>query len=146
MVCHLSSHLFAGVLAGEGPSQDSPQFTPVMQQAAQQTGWHRVVADAAYDGEHNHRLCREQLGIKHTLIPLNRRNSGRRWPKTRYRRQMKRRFSQTRYHQRWQIESAISRHRRRLGSAVKARALDAQQREGYLRVLTHNLMILRFGA
>lgn len=67
LVCHLSSHL-------------RPKLSvkmEVMQQAAQQIGWHQVLADAAYDGEHNHLPCREPVG-PFTLIPLNRCNSGRR--------------------------------------------------------------------
>ncbi|MCI0755760.1 transposase, partial [Teichococcus vastitatis] len=47
------------------------------------------------------------------------------------------------YHQRWHIESGFSQHKRRLGSALRARGHQAQQRELILRVLTHNLMILR---
>jgi hypothetical protein len=37
----------------------------------------------------------------------------------------------------------FSRHKRRLGSALTARRPRAQRRETLLRVLTHNLMILR---
>ncbi|MFZ6765167.1 transposase [Pseudoroseomonas sp. WGS1072] len=47
------------------------------------------------------------------------------------------------YHQRWHIESGLSQHKRRLGSALRARGHQAQRRELILRVLTHNLMILR---
>jgi hypothetical protein len=51
-----------------------------------------VLADAGYDAEHNHRLCREELGVSRSVIALNRRNTGRRWPKTLYRRALRRRF------------------------------------------------------
>jgi hypothetical protein len=44
-----------------GPSQDSPQFTPAMKQAAELIDFDRVLADAGYDAEHNHVLCRETL-------------------------------------------------------------------------------------
>ena len=114
-----------------------------MHQATQQITWTGLLADAGYDAEHNHRLCRETLGIPTTLIALNKRATRRQWPKTTYRRQMKRNFSKARYHQRWHIESAIARHKRRLGCVIQARSLKAQLREGYLRVITHNLMILK---
>lgn len=115
------THLIAGGWVSWGPSQDSPQFGPVMRQAARLVRWDRVLADTAYDGERNHRLCREQLGIRSTVIPLNRRN-GRRWPQTRYRRQMKQRFFKRVYRRRWHVESLISRHKRLLGgSALKSR-------------------------
>lgn len=100
------------------------------------------MADAAYDSEANHRLCRQQLRVKTTAIPLNRRGRGRKWPKTRYRRQMKTRFPKRKYRQRWQVESAISRHKRLLDSALRGRSDGSRERECYLRVLTHNVMLL----
>jgi transposase len=113
-----------------------------MAQASLRVRWDRVLADAAFDSEANHRLCREELGVRSTVIPLNRRNRGRKWPKTKYRRQMKRRFFKRKYGQRWQAESAFPRHKRRLGSALSARSEPARERECFLRVLTHNLMLL----
>jgi transposase len=109
-----------------------------------------LLGDAAYDAEHNHALCRDRLGVRSTVFPLNRRNTGRRRPKTEYRRQMVRRFRRTPrgsrhrrvYGQRWQIESGFSRHKRLLGTALRARAWANQKLEVYLRVVTHNLMLL----
>jgi transposase len=145
-----ATHFLAGATVATGPSNDSPQFTPVMAQASLAVTWDRVLADAAFDSEAHHRYCREGLGVRSTVIPLNRRNRGRTWPKTAYRRQMVKRFrkkprgSRHRrvYGQRWQAESAFSRHKRRLGSALGARSDEAREREGRLRVLTHNLMLL----
>jgi len=143
VVCHTRSHLLAAAEATRGPSQDSPQFLPALRQAGQLLRWHRLLADAGYDAEHNHVLCREQLGMRRTVIALNPRGTGRRWPTTRYRRQMKAPQARRGYGQRWQVESAISRNKRLLGSALRARNNAAQARECVLRVLTHNLMILR---
>jgi transposase len=78
-----------------------------------------------------------------TVINLNPRNTGRRWPKSPYRREMRQAFPKALYHQRWHDESGFSRHKRRLGSAITARQTASQQRETVLRVLTHNLMLLR---
>jgi hypothetical protein len=142
LVCHIRTHLFAAAVTSDGPSQDSPQFPQAMLQAAFCARWHRLLADAAYDGEHNHRLCREALGIRSTIIALNRRNTGRRWPKSPYRREMKSRSVKEMMGRRWHIESAISQHKRRLGSALRARTKPSQERECRLRVLTHNLMLL----
>ena len=114
-----------------------------MHQATTQLVCPGLLADAGYDAEHNHRLCRETLGIPTTLIALNKRGTGRKWPQTTYRRQMKQHFAKARYQQRWQIESAIAQHKRRLGGVVQARSLNAQIREDYLRVSTHNLMMLK---
>jgi hypothetical protein len=139
---HTGTHLIVGAFACRGPCQDSPQFAPVMRQAAANLRPRRVLADKGYDAEHNHRLCRRELGVRTTAIPLNRRSHGRRWPKARYRRLMKRRFPRRVYRQRAQAESGFSRHKRRLGSALTAKREDRQHDELRMRVLTHNLMLL----
>ena len=141
-VLHTHSHLLLGAVPGLGPSQDSPDFTPAMRQAARLLAIDVALGDAGYDAEHNHRLCREGLGVRQTVIRLNRRNTGRRWPKTPYRRAMRHRFPKPLYHQRWHVESGFSQHKRRLGSALTARNPSSQNRELVLRVLTHNLMLL----
>ena len=142
VVCHNRTHLIAGLVVSDGPSQDSPQLPDAIHQACRHLPIRRLLADAGYDAEHNHRLCREQLCIRQTVIALNKRRSGRRWPKTPYRREMKRSFDSKRYGQRWQAESVFSRLKRNLGSALYARNDDSQLRECGLRSLTHNLMLL----
>lgn len=150
VACDTGSHFFTAATVTVGPANDSPQFRPAMQQASLAVTWDRVLADAAFDSEENHRLAREDLGVRSTVIPLNRRNRGRKWPQTRYRRQMVKRFRRKRrgsrhrrvYGQRWQAESAFSRHKRLLGSALGGRSDESRGRECYLRVLTHNLMLL----
>ena len=141
-VVHTHSHLILGAVTGTGPTQDSPDFAPAVRQAADLLALDTALADAGYDAEHNHRLCREELGMRRSVIALNPRNTGRRWPKTPYRRAMRRRFPRALYHQRWHAESGFSQHKRRLGSALTARSTAAQRRELVLRVLTHNLMLL----
>jgi len=145
IVCHNASHLIAGAVVSGGPSQDSPEFPAAVRQAVQHIPVACLLGDAGYDGEHNHRLAREELGIAETVIALNKRR-GTKWPKTPYRRQMKRSFPRETYRQRWQVESVISRHKRHLGLLLTARRLESQENECYLRVLTHNLMILRLSA
>ncbi len=142
VACDTASHFFPAATVTLGPSNDSPQFRPAMHQASLAVTWHRVLADTAFDSEENHRLCREELHVRSTAIPINRRNQGRKWPKTRYRRQMKKRFPRHKYGQRWQAESAFSRHKRLLGSALRGRSDASRERECYLRVLTHNIMLL----
>jgi hypothetical protein len=117
VACDTQSHFFAGATVVAGPSNDSPQLPPVMVQASLAVVWDRVLADAAFDSEEHHRYCREELGVRSTIIPLNHRGQGRKWPKTQYRRQMVKRFrkkpkgSKHRrvFGQRWQAESAFSR-------------------------------------
>jgi hypothetical protein len=55
---------------------------------------------------------------------------------------MQRRFPKQVYGNRWQAESALSRHKGLLGSALRGRSDSSRERECYLRVMTHKLMIL----
>jgi transposase len=144
-----ASHFLAGAAVATGPSNDSPQFRPVMDLASLAVGWDRVLADAAFDSGAHHRYAREELGTRSSVIPVNARGRSA-TPSGRYRREMARRFvpkpegSRHRrvYGQRWQAESAFSRHKRRLGSALGGKSEASRERECRLRVLTHNLMLL----
>ena len=141
-VVHTASHLIAGAVPGVGPSQASPDFAPALRQAAGLVALDSALADAGYDAEHDHRLCREELGMRRAVSAFNPRNGGDRWPKAPYRRALRRDFPRELYHQRWHAESAFSQHKRRLGSALTARGTAAQQGELVLRGLTHNLALL----
>ena len=59
---------------------------------------------------------------------------------------MKRHFFHKAYGQRWQIESAFSRNKRKLGSALASTSWAGQQCEMHMRVVVHNLMILKHAA
>jgi hypothetical protein len=149
-VLETRSHPSLSAHVGRGPSQDSPQFRPAAKAAADRCAIDTLLGDGAFDAEHNHAYAREGSGIRSTVIPLNRRNSGRKWPKTRYRRQMVKRFREKPrgsrhrrvFGQRWQVESGFSRNKRLLGSALRARRWPNRKREVLMRVLTHNLMLL----
>jgi len=149
VACDTRTHFFAGATVTTGPSNDSPQFKPVLAQASLAVGWDRVLADAAFDTEAHHGYARDELGIRSSVIPINTRGHDGE-PGGRYRSQMPRRFAPgpegSRYKrvfgQRWQAESAFSRHKRRLGSALAGRSEASRERECHLRVLTHNLMLL----
>lgn len=144
-----ASHFLAGATVTVGPSNDSPQFRPVLAQAASAVDWDRVLADAAFGSEAHHAYARDGLGIRSRVIPINPRGHDGP-PGGRYRSQMPARFrpkpegSRHRrvYGQRWQAESAFSRHKRRLGSALSGKSDGSRERECHLRVLTHNLMLL----
>jgi transposase len=140
-LCDKGTHLWVAWRTSLGPSNDAPEFAPLVREGAQAIRWYRILADKAYDSEAHHTLCRVELKIPRTLIPVQSRGT-RRWPQTTYRRQMKRRFHRHAYHQRWQAESAFSRHKRRLGSALRAHSAPGRNAELALRVLTHNLMLL----
>lgn len=137
-----ASHLIAGVWTGRGPSYDAPTLEPALRQAAEHLHAQTLLADSGFDAEANHRVAREELGFAQTLIALNRRG-GQGVPTGNYRRRMHRRPAGSLYGQRWQIESTVSQHKRRFGSALRARRADAQQRECLLLVLVHDLAIVQ---
>jgi hypothetical protein len=141
LACHNRTHLLIDTLVTDGPSHDAPLWTPILRRAMPRVHLDRVLADAGYDAESNHRVAREELGIRSTVINLNRRG-GRRWAQAKYRRQMYRAFPKRKYRQRAQVESVISRFKRRLTSVLRGRSRTTQAQEVYLRVLTHNLLLL----
>lgn len=149
IVCHTTTHLIASALATIGPSYDCKLLEPALLKASWNLAIDRLLADSGYDSETNHRLARQDLGIRSTVIKLNRRgrfrvasHGRRRVPAGTYRRQMAKRFHHRKYRQRAQAESVISRVKRRLGSALRGRSDESREREIHLKVLTHNLMIL----
>jgi len=142
LLVHTQSHLILSAIVSEGPSYDHPLFAPAVRQATRRLPLDRLLCETGYDSEANHRIGREECGIRSTVIPLNPRRHGRKWPKTKYRRQMRRRFPKRKYGQRWQVESVVSRAKRRLGWVLSAKTAEYQAFECQNRVLTHNLMIL----
>jgi hypothetical protein len=148
-VLEARGHLFLSARLTRGPGQDAPHLTPVVAEAVGRGRIDTLLADAAYDAEDNHAHPRERLGVRSTVIALNRRGT-RTWPPTKYRRQMIRRFrkkpagSRHRrvYGRRWQVASGFSRNKRLLGSAPGAAQWVNQTKELLMRVITHNLMLL----
>ena len=140
VVCHSQSHFFITADVCLGPSNDSPQFEKVVRPACKLVGFDHVLADKGYDSEKHHKLCHEELRIK-PIIGI-RKGRIRNVVKSYYRGQLDQNFPKEIYGQRWQIESAFSRTKRRLGPALCSRKWQTQIRECHLRVLTHNIMIL----
>jgi transposase len=138
----IDSHFILSAHVGIGPSRDTLQAPEVLLDASRRVNIRRVLWDGGCDSEKMHVFIRTQLHA-HSLIPIKSGRKVRRWPKTKYRRQMKKRFFKRLFGQRWQIESVFSRHKRRLSSELRAKTWSAQQAEVYLRALLHNLMLLR---
>src|SRR5262249_49401754 len=114
---------------------------PALRRAARWIRWDRILADAAFDSEPLHRLSREELGIRSCVIPINTRGF-RKWPSSKYRRQMRRRFWSRIYQQRVHVETPSSMDKRQLGSFLRSRKESSRFQEVLLRVLVHNLAIL----
>ena len=144
VVCDTRTHLIASCIVTRGPSYDFGLFQEPLSRAFKQLPLKRILADAGYDSESNHRVAREVFGIE-TMIKLNLRGF-KKQPHGNYRRQMNNEFDKDIYNNRWQIESLFSRNKRLLGSALRNRTDTSRQQECLLRTLTHNLMIIRLAA
>ena len=142
VVCDQRSHLWLSAKAFMGPRNEAPFFEPVVRQAAARARIDTILADAAFDTDACHALCRDTLGIRSTVIPIHPRGNGRGWPKGTYRRQMRRRFHRRVYAQRRQVESSFSGTKRRFGSALRRTSPLGRTHECLLWALVHNLAIV----
>jgi len=140
--CDCATHLFLSAKVTHGPRRDTCEAPAILRAAARRVHFRRALLDAGYDSEAVHILIREEL-LAHSVIPPTSGRPTRKWPRSKYRRQMKRRFFRRVYGQRWQIENVFSRYKRLLGSALRATSWTGQKREASLRVLVHNLMLLK---
>ncbi len=136
-----ANHFILGYLTDQGPKPDIRDLEPTLRQTSPHVRLEWLTADAGYDSESNHRLCREQHGIR-SLIPPKHGRPTDKPAKGRYRRLMQTHFDKSRYGQRWQVETVVSMIKRRLGSATSGRSYWARRRDLMLMVLTHNIMIL----
>ena len=143
LACEHRSHIICGVTVSTQPCNDAKYFPETVAQAAGRIRFGFLACDGAGDAEEFHQLCRESLGIPLTAIPINDRGHARPVVKGQYRKQMLKHFPRRRFGQRWQVESVISRMKRLLGSALRARTNETRVTELFVKVLTHNLMILR---
>jgi hypothetical protein len=136
-----SNHVVLGYLTDQGPKPDIRDLGRTLSQTSPHVRLEWLTADAGYDSESNHRLCRDERGIRTLIPPKHGRPTDK--PATgRYRRLMQTRFDKTRYGQRWQVETVVSMIKRRLGSATTGRSYWSRRRDLMLMVLTHNIMIL----
>jgi hypothetical protein len=146
-VCDIQSHLMTGAVVDRGPQRDVIEFPVLVRQALKRHAFTTLLGDAGYESEKAHTLCRDELGVK-SIFPTTHRGRRRhddrpQTVRSKYRSQLHRRFPKKAYGQRWQIETAFSMLKRNLGSALRNRRPFALNREVMLRVITHNLMILR---
>ena len=143
-------HLILSAWVGTGSGGDHPHFEAIVFDA-----WRRVpnrrftaVFDAGYDSERNHELARRDMG-RASILPPGIGRPTRKPPGGRWRRRMARRPRTKRsrrrcgYTQRWQAETVNSMIKRNLGSALRGKTAGSRLRELRLKVLVHDLMILR---
>jgi len=147
MAVDVGTHLILAARTQVGMGADPRDFVPLLRQACARVRKVRVVlADSGYDSHANHVAGREELGV-HTLIKADAGRPTKKPVRSKYRRQMKRQLAGSQagklYGQRAQVETAGSMLKRNLGDSLRARSAGARSLEQLLRVLTHDLMIVR---
>jgi Transposase DDE domain len=137
------THAVLGVATSRGPHPDVDRFVGLLNETLANVRPERIVADAGYDSEPNHRYARRQ-GVK-AYMPAKHGRPSRKPPTGRYRRQMRERLTKRYggYGQRWQVETVNSMLKRRLATAVAGRSFPSQCRDAWLLALTFNLMLER---
>ena len=141
IVCDVATHLILAIHPTRGPTPDIHQLKTPLRKAHQVLPIGKLLADAGYDSESNHRYCREELKITTLIPPFHGRPTHE--PATgRYRRLMQTRFDRTQYGQRWQAETVMSMLKRRQGEATSGRTHHSRRRDLLLMAVTHNIMIL----
>ena len=138
-----ASHLIVGVLTGRGPRPDVDRFAPLLDETLANVRPRRVLADAGYDSEPNHRYARGRHRVL-SFMPATAGRPSAKPPAGYHRRRMRQRLDKGYggYGQRWQVETVFSMLKRRLADAVAARRYGSQCRELWLLSVTHNLMLL----
>jgi hypothetical protein len=141
LVCDTRGHFILALRAGRGPRPDVDEFRPLVADALREMRLLRMVADAGFDSEPNHRVARQQWHIR-TIIPAKHGRPTTKPATGHYRRLMQTRFDWDAYHHRAQVETVISMIKRRQGFHVHGRTYHSQCRDLRLMALTHNVMIL----
>ncbi len=143
VIIDCATHAILAAVASVGPTPDVAELDRVLLELPLSQKVRHMVGDAGFDSAHNHRLLREDHGIRSTIPP----NTGRPiqtpggLPHDKYRRQMKTRFNRKAYRNRAQVETVFSMLKRNLGSALRARSHWGRCRDLFLRVLTHNIAL-----
>ena len=140
------------LLTGRGPRPDVDELDPLLARLPRSVTLIKLLADAGFDSEPNHTLCRDGHGIVSVMpAKIGRPSKGGKPPSGYWRRRMKRLLRTKRkrkrcgYTQRAQAETGNSMIKRNLTDELTSRSYHAQNRELRLIVLVHNLMILIFG-
>jgi hypothetical protein len=142
IVC-CATHAILAAVASSGPSPDIDQLGGVLDRLPRSQCLLHLVADAGFDSGPNHRLLREEHGIRSTIPPEHGRplKDPNALPTDKYRRLMKTRFNKKAYRNRPQVETVFSMLKRNFGPALRGRSYHSRCRDLYLRVLTHNIAL-----
>jgi hypothetical protein len=141
VIVDCANHLILATHRGMGPRPDVDELRPLLNGMCANAVPERLLADAGYDSQHNHRLLREHYGVE-SIIPATIGRPTAALPTDRWRWLMATAFDEETYGQRWQAETVMSMVKRRQGAALRSRSYQARRREMGLAAVTHNIMIV----
>lgn len=140
------THFVLSMKLRRGMGSDAPDFHDLLYDAWRRHDITHVLADAGYDSEANHRLARLDLNVR-SLIKTGVGRPTSKPPSGPFRRRMRRQLSGSQagkpYGQRAQAETTMSMLKRNLGETLRSRSPAGRKRDLMLKVLVHNLMIVR---
>jgi len=144
LIVSCATHAILAAGGSAGPTPDIDQLDGVLAELPRSIAVRHMVADAGFDSAHNHRLLRDDHGMRSTIPPEHGRppKDPRTLPADKYRRLMKTRFNNKAYRHRAQVETVFSMLKRNLGSALRGRSHWSRCRDMLLRVITHNMMLI----
>jgi IS5 family transposase len=122
--------------AKEGPVNDGALLRPLAARAHDRVPLARVLADAEFDSERNHRFVREELGAD-SVIPAKR--GKKTWRIQGIRAQMRTEFPRQFYSARTQIECLFSVAKRKLSVRAPGRSFTTQRLQALLLGLAYNV-------
>ena len=142
LLCDGATHQVLACVSKRGPAPDVVEFAPLLRQVHARRRMEWVVADAGYDSEPNHRVARDELGIRTAIPPTRGRPTlDGKPPAGRYRRLMASRMDRDRYGQRWQVEldlRALKTHMRM--EMLRTKSPELARKEIAMHFLAYNLI------
>ena len=128
-----------GMVLDWGPNNDKCQALDLLHKSFSATEENlpsKLLADAGYDADWVHGVCREVWGVKSIIKPVVHREDGSLGGL--YRSKMtSRKLKKEGYSRRWHVETYFSALKRRYESSLRARAERNQLKEAALKVLTY---------
>jgi IS5 family transposase len=130
-----STRIILAQKAHRGPVNDCATLRPLLDEAVQNTSIGKVLADAEFDSERNHRHIREQIGAE-SIIPAKRGKAT--WKIHGIRAQMRAAFPVEAYRQRVHAETVFSAIKRKLSARAPGRSVATQRKQALLLGLAFN--------
>lgn len=132
----LPAQLICAQRAHGGPAGDFGELPSIAAAARRTLPFGRLLGDAGFDSEANHRFCHEGLGVESILGQFARHGCA---PRTYWRQRLARKFPRRLYRKRWLVETVISVVKRKFGDAVNTRSERRQYRELLLLGVVYNI-------